>query len=318
MATGKRFYWIKLKDSFLTSETVDFLMSQKEGANYVVLYQMLCLKTLNTNGRLERQIGEVIVQFDTEKIQRDCKYFTLDTVRVALELYKKLGLVYVDNNGVLVLADYENLVGSETDYAQKKRVERNNKKIGGNTRELPRADEYEKKDEDDERESSTYNYEDNGVDNNGDKSGDIVPIEIRDKRLDIRDKIIDNKIPEKEDKKAEVSDREVRVRFEIESIIEQWNSLSAYGIPKIRSMDKKSPRYKYLSVRLDEYGFDTIVEAIRIVEQSPFLMGENDRGWTITFDWFIGKTNFVKVLEGNYLAKKQKTKQRKDDLDDIM
>ena len=107
-------------------------------------------------------------------------------------------------------------------------------------------------------------------------------------------------------------------QFAIESIIAQWNSLSVYGIPKIRSMDKKSPRYKYLSVRLDEYGFDTIVEAIRIVEQSPFLMGENDRGWTITFDWFIGKTNFVKVLEGNYLAKKQKTKQRKDDLDDIM
>ena len=107
-------------------------------------------------------------------------------------------------------------------------------------------------------------------------------------------------------------------QFAIESIIAQWNSLSAYGIPKIRSMDKKSPRYKYLSARLDEYGFDTVIEAIRIVEQSPFLRGENDRGWTITFDWFIGKSNFVKILEGNYLPKKHKAKQRRDDLDDIM
>ena len=27
MATGKRYYWIKLKDSFMNSEVVDFLMS---------------------------------------------------------------------------------------------------------------------------------------------------------------------------------------------------------------------------------------------------------------------------------------------------
>ena len=36
-------------------------MGQKNGANYVVLYQMLCLMTINTNGRLSRQIGEVII-----------------------------------------------------------------------------------------------------------------------------------------------------------------------------------------------------------------------------------------------------------------
>lgn len=50
MATGKRYYWIKLKDSFMSSDEIDYLMSQPDGANYVVLYQMLCLKTINTNG----------------------------------------------------------------------------------------------------------------------------------------------------------------------------------------------------------------------------------------------------------------------------
>ena len=71
MATGKRYYWIKLKDSFMTSDAVDFLMGQKDGANYVVLYQMICLKTINTDGRLERRIGEVIIPYDEAKIQRD-------------------------------------------------------------------------------------------------------------------------------------------------------------------------------------------------------------------------------------------------------
>ena len=128
MATGKRFYWIKLKESFLNSDAVDFLMSQTDGANYVVLYQILCLKTINTGGKLERRIGEVIIPYDEEKIQRDAKWFTIDTVRVALNLYKALGLIYQDENGILTLAEHSSMVGSETDYAQKNRQIRSQKK----------------------------------------------------------------------------------------------------------------------------------------------------------------------------------------------
>ena len=80
MATGKRFYWIKLKESFMTSDSVDFLMEQPSGANYVVLYQMLCLKTINTEGRLSRQIGEFIIPYDPEKIARDCKWLDRKSV----------------------------------------------------------------------------------------------------------------------------------------------------------------------------------------------------------------------------------------------
>ncbi len=125
---SKRFYWLKLKESFMTSDIVDYFMSQPDGANYVVLYQMLCLKTINTEGRLARQIGEVLIPYDLDKIQRDCKWFSADTVRVAMELYKAFGLVYEDVDGVLVMADHANLVGSETDKAglmRKKRASNN-------------------------------------------------------------------------------------------------------------------------------------------------------------------------------------------------
>jgi hypothetical protein len=108
----------------MTSDTVDFLMSQKDGANYVVLYQMLCLKTINTGGRLSRRIGEYLIPYDMEKIQRDCKWFSTDTVRVALDLYKRLGLIYEDVDGTLVLAEHESMVGSETDWGEKKRRQR--------------------------------------------------------------------------------------------------------------------------------------------------------------------------------------------------
>lgn len=170
MATGKRYYWMKLKDSFMTSETVDFLMSQPNGSNYVVLYQMLCLKTINTEGRFERQIGAVLIPYDIEKIQRDTKWFSIDTIRIALNLYMQLELIYTDENGVLVIANHKDLVGSETDWAAKKSRQRLN---ACNAPSLP------------------------PVDTDGDSGGDIVPpnvpIENRDKREDIRDKSLDTR-----------------------------------------------------------------------------------------------------------------------------
>ena len=124
MATGKRCYWMKLKENFITSATIDYFMSQPDGANYIVLYQMLCLKTINTNGRLSRQVGEVVIKYDISKIQRDFKWFSADTIRVALNLYKMFGLVYEDIDGTLVLTDHSNLVGSETDYKAQKAKQR--------------------------------------------------------------------------------------------------------------------------------------------------------------------------------------------------
>lgn len=120
----KRFYWLKLKSEFMNGEIVDFLMSQKNGANYVVLYQMLVLKTMNTNGQLCSQLGEMLIPFDPEKIQRECKWFDIDTIRIAMELYSKLGLVYKNSDGILQIANYEDMVGSETYWAQRKRIER--------------------------------------------------------------------------------------------------------------------------------------------------------------------------------------------------
>lgn len=121
MATGKRYYWIKFKDSFMSSDEIDYLMSQPDGANYVVLYQMLCLKTINTNGCLVSKIGEMLIPYDAEKIQRECKWFPLSTVRLALTVYKQIGLIFENPDGTLSISDYQNMIGSETDWAAKNR-----------------------------------------------------------------------------------------------------------------------------------------------------------------------------------------------------
>lgn len=174
MATGKRYYWIKLRESFMTSDTVDFLMSQKGGANYVVLYQMLCLKTINTGGRLSRTIGEIVIPYDVEKIQRDCKWFSADTIRVALGLYKRFGLIYEDVDGTLVLVQHDSMVGSETDWAKQKRAQKSLAE-GGNKVELG-------------VESDVETSVESGVETKRKQSGTGVESGVEDFHTDIRDK----------------------------------------------------------------------------------------------------------------------------------
>lgn len=270
MATGKRYYWIKLKETFMTSDAVDFLMGQPNGANYVVLYQMLCLKTINTGGKLERHIGEVIIPYDEAKIQRDTKWFTIDTVRVALNLYKALGLVYQDQDGTLALANYENLVGSETDWAEKRRRQRSDLPVPS----LPSGD---------------------NVPSNVPQNVPIdIDIENRDKEIEIRDEDIDTDIDT--DVITEPVGSVCRTK-DVRRITEAWNSL---GLQQLTKVTSESKRGGMLRARVNEYGVDKVLDAIEKVRQSDFLNGKNSNGWSVTFEWFVRPNNFPKVLEGNY------------------
>lgn len=118
----KRFYWIKLKTNFFEQDAIDFLLSQPNGSDYIALYLKLCTMTANTNGQLATQIGEILIPYDAQKIARDTKYFSVDTVVVAMELFKKLGLIYELSNSVLQIAEYENMVGSSKMDEHEKRL----------------------------------------------------------------------------------------------------------------------------------------------------------------------------------------------------
>jgi len=121
----RKYYWIKLKKDFFDLEAIDFLLGQKNGSDYIVIYQMLCLITMNQGGSFTKKIGEIIVPFDIQKIQRETKYFNIDTIRVALGLFKKLGLIYEDEgHSTLIIADFDNLIGGETRWAGLKRKQR--------------------------------------------------------------------------------------------------------------------------------------------------------------------------------------------------
>lgn len=88
-------------------------------------------------------------------------------------------------------------------------------------------------------------------------------------------------------------------------IIELWNSLDP-NIPQITALNTGTQRYKLLTARINEYGLDDVIKAIKNIRQSRFLRGYvND--FAITFDWFVRPNNFIKVLEGNYTDKSLST-----------
>ena len=279
MATGKKYYWIKLKKSFIEGDAFDFLMAQKQGSNYIVLYLMLCMQTINTSGTMAQQIGEVIVPFDVSKIQRDCKYFDYDTIVVAIELFKKIGLIYEQNGNTLSIANYDELVGSETDYSVKKRRQRNK--------------EIEAKESEIDKPSKNITI---GMDSGGDSGGDIVPTENRDKSIENRDKSIELENRDRGESRGERATKSVALcEANASLIIDTWNRL---GLAALKSIT--NARLKLTKARIAEYGIDTFIDTVTSIKESPFLLGQNAKGWMITYDWLVKPNNFVKVLEGNY------------------
>lgn len=140
MGDNKRYYWIKLKTDFFNQQTIDFLLSQKNGCEYIVLYQMLCLNTANNNGEMCSKIGEMIVPYNVEKIVRDTKYFDFDTVTIALGLFKQLGLIYEEKDKILKITNFNEMVGSETSSAKRVREYREKKALLEEGEKIPKKE----------------------------------------------------------------------------------------------------------------------------------------------------------------------------------
>lgn len=79
-------------------------------------------------------------------------------------------------------------------------------------------------------------------------------------------------------------------------ILELWNAIEE--LPHCQSITEQ--RKKHINARVREYSYETMIEVLEMIAKSPFLKGNNDRGWKPNFDWWIKPTNFVKILEGTY------------------
>lgn len=87
------------------------------------------------------------------------------------------------------------------------------------------------------------------------------------------------------------------VHSDVQKAVKAWNAL---GLGQVTKISAGSERYKLLQARLREYGFDGWLHAVDEIRHSKWLQGNGNKGWVITFDWFIKPNNFPKVHDGNY------------------
>ena len=94
------------------------------------------------------------------------------------------------------------------------------------------------------------------------------------------------------------------VKYPYQDIVEKWNSICGEYLPKVQKLSEA--RKQKIKARLQEFGkqeswMPTIEALFEEIAASDFLRGDNNKGWTATFDWiFDSPKNWVKVMEGNY------------------
>lgn len=276
MADNKKFYWIKLKTDFFNQETIDFLMSQQNGCQYVVLYQMLCLNTANNGGNLSTKIGEMIVPYDVNKIVRDTKYFDFDTVTIALGLFKQLGLIYESNENLLKISNFELMVGSESASKEAERQRKSRAK----------------------RKAIEQNVQTN-CDKMSQKNVTNCHTEIRDQSLEFREKSLDTREQSKELLLQQQNE------LNCGEILNLFNAICH----SFKPVDKLTDTRKMKIIRANDVLNGDFENFFKRVEKSDFLSGRNGR-WNINgtqanFDWIMKLDIISRIQSGIYDNRKE-------------
>lgn len=97
---------------------------------------------------------------------------------------------------------------------------------------------------------------------------------------------------------------EDRDRDACQRVADMFNA-SCPSLPCIRTLSDK--RIDAVSEILKSHSMADIQRAFELAEASSFLCGQNERGWSATFDWLMAGDNLEKVLEGNYTDKNGST-----------
>lgn len=129
-----------------------------------------------------------------------------------------------------------------------------------------------------------------------------------------KEEVKERKNGKKEEEGITVSNETV-CQTDVRHIVDAWNGLESCGIKTISKINSSSQRYQRLVARIKQYSTADVLSAINRIRGSDFLQGKNNRGWTITFDWFVLPNNFPKVLEGNYDNKTAACSDNKGEID---
>lgn len=114
----------------------------------------------------------------------------------------------------------------------------------------------------------------------------------------------------KEKKEEDTSVSSKKDSADLSFVLDLWNSFATRSVPKIRSLSPA--RKEKVKLRIKEMGGlesakTTLAECFKKISESDFCTGATGK-WAANFDWFFeNEKNWLKVLEGNYDNRKEKS-----------
>ena len=121
----KRYYWLKLKEDFFNDIRMKRLRKISAGSTYTIIYLKLLLLSLKDEGKLYfEKVDDTFIQEMSLIIDE-----TEDDIMLTLQYLQKVGLLEVISEDEYFLTELPSLIGSETDWAAKKRKYREQQKI---------------------------------------------------------------------------------------------------------------------------------------------------------------------------------------------
>lgn len=120
--SDKRYYWLKLKRDFFKRHDIRIIEAMPNGKDYILFYLKLLCESIDHDGSL--RFSEKIPYSET--MLATLTDTNVDIVRSAIKVFSELGMMEVLDDGTYFMSEVERLVGSETDWAVKKRIYREN------------------------------------------------------------------------------------------------------------------------------------------------------------------------------------------------
>ena len=119
MTEGK-FYWLKLDKDFFKRHDIRIIEDMKNGKDYILFYLKLLLESLDHDGAL-RFSDEIPY---SENMLATITNTNPDTVRSAIKVFSELRMMEIMDDGTYYMNQVNKMVGSETKWAQQKRIQR--------------------------------------------------------------------------------------------------------------------------------------------------------------------------------------------------
>lgn len=122
MAEVKKYYWLKLKKDFFKRHDIRIIEEMPNGKDYVLLYLKLLVESISHEGSL--RFSDTIPY--NEQMIATVTNTNIDIVRSAMKVFESLHMVDILDDETIYMTEVKSLVGSETEWARKKRIYRQN------------------------------------------------------------------------------------------------------------------------------------------------------------------------------------------------